>query len=130
MTPKSPFEIKWPLEKPELKLISLFLDDEDFGGDLTGLQPQTERLSCNFVDCIGSRELGLPRVGGNRFFSERLSSEYGTRHMLSNGMMKETSIGNYWQIFVCLFVYFAIIQSTFRLFKGQQYLNNMLRINK
>jgi len=67
-------------------------DDEDFGGDLTGLQPQTERLSCNFVDCIGSRELGLPRVGGNRFFSERLSSEYGTRHMLSNGMMKETSI--------------------------------------
>ena len=26
---------------------------------------------------------------------------------------------------VCLFVYFAIIQSTFRLFKGQQYLNNM-----
>ena len=75
-----------------------FLDDEDFGGDLTGLQPQTERLSCNFVDCIGSRELGLPRVGGNRFFSERLSSEYGTRHMLSNGMMKETSIGNYWQI--------------------------------
>ena len=29
-----------------------------------------------------------------------------------------------------LFVYFALIQSTFRLFKGQQYLNNMLRINK
>ena len=26
---------------------------------------------------------------------------------------------------VCLFVYFAIIQSRFRLFKGQQYLNNM-----
>ena len=71
----------------------IFLDDEDFGGDLAGLQPMTDRLSCNFVDCIGSRELGLPRVGGNRFFSERLSSEYGTRHMLSNGMMKETSIG-------------------------------------
>ena len=35
-------------------------------------------------------------------------------------------------LFVCLFVlfvYFAIIQSTFRLFKGQQYLNNMLRTN-
>ena len=31
---------------------------------------------------------------------------------------------------VCFFVYFALIQSTFRLFKGQQYLNNMLRINK
>ena len=28
-------------------------------------------------------------------------------------------------LFVCLFVYFAIIQSTSRLFKGQQYLNNM-----
>ena len=28
-----------------------------------------------------------------------------------------------------LFVYFAIIQSTFRLFKGQQYLNHMLRTN-
>ena len=33
-------------------------------------------------------------------------------------------------LLVCLFVYFALIQSTFRLFKGQQYLNNMLRINK
>jgi len=65
-------------------------DEEDL--DLAGVQPMTDRLSCNFVDCIGSRELGLPRVGGNRFFSERLSSEYGTRHMLSNGMMKETSI--------------------------------------
>ena len=32
--------------------------------------------------------------------------------------------------FVCLFVYFAIILSTFRLFKGQQYLNNILRVNK
>ena len=82
-----------------------FLDDEDFGGDLVGLQPMTDRLSCNFVDCIGSRELGLPRVGGNRFFSERLSSEYGTRHMLSNGMMKETSIGNYWQILHSLHSY-------------------------
>ena len=30
----------------------------------------------------------------------------------------------------CLFVYFAIILSTFRLFKGQQFLNNMLRANK
>ena len=29
-----------------------------------------------------------------------------------------------------LFVYFPIIQSTFRLFKGQQYLNNVLRIDK
>jgi hypothetical protein len=33
-------------------------------------------------------------------------------------------------LFVYLFVYFAIILSTFRLFKGQQYLNNMLRVNK
>ena len=32
-------------------------------------------------------------------------------------------------LFVC-FVLFAIILSTFRLFKGQQYLNNMLRVNK
>ena len=30
----------------------------------------------------------------------------------------------------CLFAYFAIIQSTFRLSKGQQYLDNMLRVNK
>ena len=67
-------------------------DDEDV--DLTGLgfQPMSDRLSCNFVDCLSARELGLPRVGGSRFFPKRLSSEYGTRHMLSNGMMKESSI--------------------------------------
>ena len=31
---------------------------------------------------------------------------------------------------VCLFVLFAITQSTFRLFQGQQYLINILRVNK
>ena len=35
-----------------------------------------------------------------------------------------------WSRLVCLFVYFAIIQSTSRLFKGQQYLNNTLTMNK
>ena len=34
-----------------------------------------------------------------------------------------------WTLFL-FFVLFAIILSTFRLFKGQQYLNNMLRTNK
>ena len=38
--------------------------------------------------------------------------------------------GNFFAESKDLFVYFALIQSTFRLFKGQQYLNNMLRINK
>ena len=67
-------------------------DDEDVDFTGIGFQPKSDKLSCNFVDCLGAREMGLPSVGGNRFFSERLSSEYGTRHMLSNGMMKETSI--------------------------------------
>ena len=67
-------------------------DDEDVDFTGIGFQPKNDKLSCNFVDCLGAREMGLPSVGGNRFFSERLSSEYGTRHMLSNGMMKETSI--------------------------------------
>ena len=31
---------------------------------------------------------------------------------------------------IVLYCIFAIILSTFRLFKGQQYLNNMLRVNK
>jgi hypothetical protein len=31
-------------------------------------------------------------VGGGRLYSQRLSSEYGTRHMLSNSMLKETTI--------------------------------------
>lgn len=66
--------------------------DESDDEDLDLVEQASERLSCNFVDCIGAREIGLPRVGGNRFFPERLSGEYGTRHMLSNGMMKETSV--------------------------------------
>ena len=67
-------------------------DDEDVDFTGIGFQPKSDKFSCNFVDCLGAREMGLPAVGGNRFFPERLSSEYGTRHMLSNGMMKETSI--------------------------------------
>ena len=67
-------------------------DDEDYDYTGIGVQPKSDKLSCNFVDCLGARAMGLPSIGGNRFFPERLSSEYGTRHMLSNGMMKETSI--------------------------------------
>jgi len=45
-------------------------------------------ISCNFVDCIMNRERGLDR----RFQTMRLTSEYATRHMLSNAMMKEYPI--------------------------------------
>ncbi len=63
-------------------------DDEDLD-----LEYQiTDRFSCNFVDCVSAREIGLSHIGGNRFFPKRVSSEYGTRHMLTNGMMKESSI--------------------------------------
>ena len=49
-----------------------------------------------------------------------------TKIMNLEGMEKEVAQElkvNY--CYFVLFVYFAIIQSTFRLFKGQQYLNNM-----
>ena len=45
-------------------------------------------ISCNFVDCINNRERGTDR----RFQNMRLTSEYATRHMLSNAMMKEYPI--------------------------------------
>ena len=40
-----------------------------------------------------------------------------------------TNIGHFLENSIVLYCIFAIILSTFRLFKGQQYLNNMLRIN-
>lgn len=43
------------------------------------------RVSCNFSDCLQSRESGC----AERFQPMTLASEYGTRHMLSNGMFKE-----------------------------------------
>ena len=47
------------------------------------------RVSCNFTDVLTARETGCDR----RFVPSQLSSEYGTRHMLSNNMMKEHTIG-------------------------------------
>ncbi len=67
-------------------------DDEDF--TVSGLnQPDLgDRLSCSFVDCLTARETGLSRISGGRYYQQRLSSEYGTRHMLANAMLKETAI--------------------------------------
>jgi len=42
-------------------------------------------ISCNFIDCLANREMGHSR----RFRPVRMSSEYGTRHMLTNSMFKE-----------------------------------------
>merc|ERR550519_2669179 len=42
-------------------------------------------ISCNFVDCLANRERGCDR----KFQTMRLASEYGTRHLLSNAMLKE-----------------------------------------
>ena len=67
-------------------------DDEDFEVQGLGTSAAGEQLSCNFVDYLSARESGMPKVGGGRFFPERLSTEYGTRHMLANAMMKETSV--------------------------------------
>ena len=67
-------------------------DDEDFEINGLGTQVTGEQLSCNFVDYLSAREFGLSGVGGGRFFPEKLSTEYGTRHMLANAMMKETSV--------------------------------------
>jgi len=54
-------------------------------------------ISCNFVDCIQNRQRGLNK----KFQTMRISSEYGTRHMLSNSMMKEheVKIGNMNKVF-------------------------------
>ena len=65
-------------------------EEEDFG--IENLDAAGDRLSCNFVDCLSTRELGVPSVSGGRFYSQRLSSEYGTRHMLTNAMLKETAV--------------------------------------
>ena len=46
----------------------------------------------NFADCLTSREMGMSRLGGSKFFTSRLNSEYGTRHMLSNSLLKETPV--------------------------------------
>jgi len=65
-------------------------EEEEFG--IENLDNAGDRLSCNFVDCLSTRELGVPSVSGGRFYSQRLSSEYGTRHMLTNAMLKETPV--------------------------------------
>lgn len=69
-----------------------YSDSEDEEVDLENLDNPGDRLSCNFVDCLSARELGVPAVSGGRFYSQRLSSEYGTRHMLTNNMLKETAV--------------------------------------
>jgi len=51
-----------------------------------------DRISVNFADCLTSREMGMSRLGGGKFFTSRLNSEYGTRHMLSNSLLKETPV--------------------------------------
>merc|ERR1719471_1072629 len=65
------------------------LDFVYFSDDSEDEEEQDETsISCNFVDCIKNREMGLDR----RFQHQRLTSEYATRHMLSNAMHKEYPI--------------------------------------
>ena len=71
-----------------------YSDSEEDDGD----GPDTTfPISCSFVDCMQNRQLGLHK----RFQTMRISSEYGTRHMLSNSMMKEreVKIGNMNKVF-------------------------------
>ena len=59
-------------------------DDEDEAGRIVS-DNRSFALSCNFVDCVRSRETG----DASKFRTTRLSGEYGTRHMLSNAMLRE-----------------------------------------
>ena len=38
-------------------------DDEDYDYTGIGVQPKSDKLSCNFVDCLGARAMGLPSIG-------------------------------------------------------------------
>ena len=67
----------------------MYLISKYFSDDSEDEEEQDETsISCNFVDCIKNREMGLDR----RFQHQRLTSEYATRHMLSNAMHKEYPI--------------------------------------
>eukprot|EP00088_Acartia_fossae_P022591 TRINITY_DN2375_c0_g1_i11.p1 TRINITY_DN2375_c0_g1~~TRINITY_DN2375_c0_g1_i11.p1 ORF type:complete len:467 (-),score=86.19 TRINITY_DN2375_c0_g1_i11:443-1843(-) len=54
-------------------------------------------ISCSFVHCNQNRQLGLNR----KFQHMQMSSEYATRHILSNSMMREyeITIGNMNKVF-------------------------------
>lgn len=62
-----------------------YSDSEDESEDDSAVEEQSHSISCNFVDCLANRERGCDR----KFQTMRLASEYGTRHMLTNSMMKE-----------------------------------------
>jgi len=62
-----------------------YSDSEDEQEIETGTEDPGFSISCNFVDCIINRERGCDR----KFQTQRLASEYATRHMLSNAMFKE-----------------------------------------
>jgi len=51
-----------------------------------------DRVSVNFTDCLTAREMGMSHLGGGKFYTSRLNSEYGTRHMLANSMLKESPV--------------------------------------
>ena len=72
-----------------------FLYYSDSEEEEIGLEnPDTagDRISCNFTDCLKNRELTGSSIAGGRLYSQRLSSEYGTRHMLANNMLKESAL--------------------------------------
>jgi len=62
-----------------------YSDSEDESPEVVPEEESSYSISCNFVDCIANRERGCDR----RFQTMRLASEYGTRHMLSNAMLRE-----------------------------------------
>jgi len=62
-----------------------YSDSEDEAVDEPQAEESSYAISCNFVDCLANRERGCDR----KFQTMRLASEYGTRHMLSNAMLKE-----------------------------------------
>eukprot|EP00096_Caligus_rogercresseyi_P007173 TRINITY_DN2484_c0_g1_i2.p1 TRINITY_DN2484_c0_g1~~TRINITY_DN2484_c0_g1_i2.p1 ORF type:complete len:480 (-),score=93.05 TRINITY_DN2484_c0_g1_i2:479-1918(-) len=69
----------------------VYYDEEDETSDTDeGFIPfGGESVSCNVADCLLNREMGLDRTGFQRM---RLTSEYGTRHILSNAMLREYTL--------------------------------------
>ncbi|XP_023320143.1 DDB1- and CUL4-associated factor 12 isoform X2 [Eurytemora carolleeae] len=75
----------------------IYYDDESEDEDAVAATENSYDISCNFVDCMMNRQRGDHR----KFQTMKLSSEYGTRHMLSNSMLKEheIKIGNMNKVF-------------------------------
>jgi len=78
----------YQMQNDNKSLDFVYYSDSEEETDDSVLDDPGYSISCNFADCISNREMG-----NNRGFQNmRLTSEYATRHMLSNAMMKECPV--------------------------------------